>query len=307
MKRYIGLAATVVLGGVALCSAQDTKKTDIPNDTTGSEIAQEAAPWRISGGLVYKNWLTEHDALQQRVPSTVKTASDWENGSTQGSGWGLQTRINRGDGTLNVSFEKSQFNYELWKPSAENPTFHQTINTTARDFEPTWSQVHDRTSQAEWGSTLGFRYLGMQKDDAVTEGTKPTVEAPFNVNWLMLVGGYYGNWRPFETPVVQAHGSILFFLGEAKGNARMGMDTNSVDGVISETYPVQYSLAYGARGSFGVDVALTKRTRITIDYMREWLYSFDSTDTGIVVFPDNNDALFIENHSAVVASLNYLF
>ena len=37
------------------------------------------------------------------------------------------------------------------------------------------------------------------------------------------------------------------------------------------------------------------------------MYSFDATDTGIVVFPDNNDALFIENHHAVVGTLNYLF
>ena len=66
-------------------------------------------------------------------------------------------------------------------------------------------------------------------------------------------------------------------------------------------------MAYGARASFGVDIAITKRVRLTVDYMREWLYSFDSTDTGIVVFPDNSDALFIENHHALVASVNYLF
>ena len=41
--------------------------------------------------------------------------------------------------------------------------------------------------------------------------------------------------------------------------------------------------------------------------MREWLYSLDGTDTGTVIFPDNNDALFIENHHAVMATLTYLF
>jgi hypothetical protein len=69
----------------------------------------------------------------------------------------------------------------------------------------------------------------------------------------------------------------------------------------------EYSLAYGARASFGVDVAITKRVRLTIDYLREWLYSFDAKDSGIVVFPDNSDALFVENQHAVLASLNYLF
>jgi hypothetical protein len=169
-----------------------------------------------------------------------------------------------------------------------------------------WSQIRGRNNQAEWGSTLGFRYLGMQKDVEVTEGSM-TVDGSGNVNWLMLLGGYNGNWRPFDTPVVQAHGAIIFFLGEADGTARSGFDDNWEDGIVAEEYSDEYSLAYGARASFGVDIAMTKRVRVSVDYMREWLYSFDATDTGIVVFPDNHDALFIENQHSVMAVLNYLF
>ncbi|MEI6167575.1 MAG: hypothetical protein WCS52_10295 [bacterium] len=299
MKKVIWMTM-IVAGSVSLCVAQEKTKQDANSDL--GEVAQEAAtPWRISAGVLYKNWLYEHDALQQRGPTTSKGGEDWENGSTSGNGAGLQMKVGRGDGTLDVSFVKSDFTYEYTHPNAK-----QSIDTVSRDFEVTWSQITGRNNQAEYGTIMGFRYMGMQKDDMITEGST-MVEGGGNMNWLMLEGGYTGSWRPFETPLFQAHGSVLFFLGEASGTARSGMDTNWVDGVVSETYSDQYSLAYGGRASFGVDVSITKRVWVSIDYMREWLYSFDSTDTGIVVFPDNSDALFIENHHAVMASINYVF
>ena len=299
MKTVIWMTM-MVAGSVSLCAAQEKTKPDTSSDL--GDVAQEVAtPWRISAGVLYKNWLYEHDALQQRGPTTSKGGEDWENGSTSGNGSGLQMKVGRGDGTLDVSFVKSDFKYIFSKPDAK-----QEIDTVSRDFEVTWSLITGRNNQAEYGTIIGFRYLGMQKDDTITERSA-MVEGGGNMNWLMLEGGYTGSWRPFETPLFQAHGSLLFFLGEASGTARSGMDTNWVDGVISETYSDQYSLAYGGRASFGVDVSITKRVWVSVDYMREWLYSFDSTDTGIVVFPDNSDALFIENHHEVMASVNYVF
>jgi len=267
----------------------------------GASLTQESTPWNISAGLIYKNWLYEHDALQQRVPASSDNADEWENGDTDGSGWGLHFKIGKGDGHLNVVIVKSDFSFELTTSG-----FRHQIETVARDFELSWSQIRGRNNQAEWGSTLGVRYLGMQKDVKVTEG-RMTVDGSGNMNWLLLLGGYDGNWRPFDTPTFQMHGFLHFFLGEVDGTARSGSDENRTDGKVSETYGNEYSLAYGARALFGVDVALTRNIRLMVDYMREWLYSFDATDTGIVVFPDNSDALFIENHHAVVASLNYIF
>lgn len=300
MKRYIWLTVAM-MSGASLCAAQDLVRMDAAEGVGADLVMQDASPWRVSMGLIYKNWLYEHDALQQRVPATSDLANEWEEGDTDGSGWGLQAKIGKGDGHLNVVFMKSDFAFELLTVGAR-----QQVDTVARDFELSWSQTRGRNDQAEWGSTLGFRYLGMQKDVEVTEGTMK-VDGSGNMNWLMLLGGYDGNWRPFDTPTFQAHGFIHFFLGEVKGTARSGSDENWTDGVVSETYNNEYSLAYGARASFGVDVAITKDVRLTVDYMREWLYSFDATDTGIVVFPDNSDALFIENHHAVLMSLNYLF
>ena len=300
MKKVIWLTM-MVAGGVSLCSAQEKTKPDV-NSELGDAAQESTTPWRISAGVLYKNWLYEHDALQQRGPTTAKNGEDWENGSTSGNGAGLQMKVGRGDGTLDVSFAKSDFKYVYSKTL----NYRQEIDTVSRDFEVTWSQITGRNNQAEYGTTIGFRYLGMQKDVMIRENAL-SVEGGGNMNWLMLEGGYTGSWRPFETPLFQAHGGLLFFLGEASGTARSGMDTNWVDGVISETYSDQYSLAYGARASFGIDISITKRVWISIDYMREWLYSFDSTDSGIVVFPDNSDALFIENHHAVMGSLNYVF
>jgi hypothetical protein len=300
MKRVIWLTM-MVAGAVSLCSAEEKTKPEINSDLSGEAAQESTSPWRVSGGLLYKNWLYEHDALQQRGPTTSKGGEDWENGSTSGNGSGLQLKVGRGEGTLDASFIKSDFKYVYSKGNAR-----QEIDTVSRDFEVTWSQITGHNNQAEYGTTMGFRYLGNQKDDTIREGSA-TVEGGGNMNWLMLEGGYTGSWRPFETPVLQAHGALLFFLGEASGTARSGTDTNWTDGVISESYSDQYSLAYGGRASFGIDVSITKRVWVSIDYQREWLYSFDSTDTGIVVFPDNSDALFIENHHAVMASLNYVF
>ncbi len=300
MKGYVWLTVAM-MSGASLCSAQNMAGADGMVEGADAGFVGEANPWRVSAGLIYKNWLYEHDALQQRVPASSDMAEKWEEGDTDGSGWGFQSKIGRGDGHLNVIFMKSDFSFDLITPGAR----HQ-VDTIARDFELSWSQIRGRNNQAEWGSTLGFRYLGMQKDVTVTEG-RMKLDGSGNINWLMLLGGYDGNWRPFDTPTVQMRGLIHFFLGEAEGTARGGSDENWTDGAVSETYGIEYSLAYGARASFGVDVAITKDVRLTVDYMREWLYSFDATDTGIVVFPDNSDALFIENHHAVVASLNYLF
>ncbi len=304
MKRQ-GWWKVVIAASVGLWLGPELVRAQGMANEAGAEISPEGNPWRISGGLLYKNWLYEHDALQQRVPASSDKASKWEDGDTDGSGWGFQAQIGRGDGHLNVVFMKSDFEYLFAPPAAPAGVRHQ-VNTVARDFEVSWSQIRGRNNQAEWGSRLGVRYLGMQKDVTITE-RRMTVDGSGNMNWLMLLGGYDGNWRPFDTPTFQLRGFIHFFLGEADGTARSGSDENWTDGVVSETYGSEYSLAYGARASFGMDVALTKRVRATLDYMREWLYSFDSTDTGIVVFPDNSDALFIENHHAVTMGITYLF
>lgn len=300
MRRCVWIAAAMAVG-VGLCRGQDASRDGYMADGAGSELMQEANPWRISGGFIYKNWLYEHDAMQKRVPESSELSDEWEEGDTDGNGWGFQAAVGRGEGKLNVRFMKSDFDYLLVFPGGRHE-----IDTIARDFELSWSQIRGHNDQAEWGSTLGFRYLGLQKDVTVTEGAM-TVDGSGDTKWLLLLGGYDANWRPFDTPIFQVHGFLHFFLGEADGTARSGSDENWQDGVVSETYGNESSLAYGARASAGLDVALTRRVRVSVDYMREWLYSFDSTDSGIVVFPDNEDALFIENHHAVVASLNYLF
>jgi hypothetical protein len=318
-------------GSVSLCSGQELAKTAGMAEETGAEITQEANPWHISAGLVYKNWLYEHDGLQQRAPSASKRANDWEEGNTDGTGWGLHFEVGRGDGAMHVTFVKSDFTFEYAPPGG-----NQKVDTLSRDLDVSWQQVRGRNDQAQWGSVLGFRYIGQQKDVTLAEGLKTgaadgifpggtntatkvtvtntvtvtnavTVSGTAHTTWLLLQGGYFGRWRPFDSPSFVVRGRLLFLLGEVEGLARSGSDEDWSDGVISETYGNEYSMAYGANASFGIDVAITKRVWFTVEYMREWLYSFEATDSGYAVFPDNYDALFIENQHAVVATLNYLF
>lgn len=299
MKKQLWMVL-MVASGVGLCSAQEGLKADAAGEP-GAESLTEKAPWRISGGLLYRNYLYEHDAFQLRAPSGNDLGDAWENGDTSGSGYGFRAQIGRGDGQLNIEFLKSEFDF-----SNSPKGGHQAIGTTSRDLEMTWQQIRGRNEQSEWGSALGFRYIGSQKDVEVTERSRH-YEDNFDVTWMLLVGGYNGRWEPFGTSLLEFHGKINFMLGDVSGKARSGKDVNWSDGVPSETYGEKHSLGYGANASFGMDVAVTKRVTLSIDYLREWLYSFDSTDTGIVVFPDNSDALFIENQHAVVGCLSYRF
>ena len=222
MKRYIWLAAVMVCS-VNLCGAQEPAKkpaevmkaTETINEGKAApELVPEGGePWHITGGLIYKNFQYEHDALQQRAPTLEHQINDWTQGDTSGSGWGLQSSIGRGDGRLDVSFIKSTFEFTHTVPPSS-----QKIDTTTREFEISWSEVRGRESQMDWGTIIGFRYVGAQKRDIINEmGNR--LDASGNINYMMLMGGYNANWRPFGSGTVQAHGTILFLLGEAKGPA----------------------------------------------------------------------------------------
>jgi hypothetical protein len=302
VKKY-ALIAAVMIGGTGLCHGQGATADAEMADGLNPDMMEETNPFEITGGFIYKNWIFHHDGLQARVPASSQLADEWRDGDSGGTGWGVQASIGRGDGQIDVSFTKSNVSYKL-----EKENYRSKVDTVVRDLEVSWSQVRGRAKNSEWGSTLGFRYFGTQKDMIEAEGASrhPFVESG-NINWVMLLGGYNGKWRPFDTDMIEAYGALLLFLAEADGPARQGGDENWTNDNIAETYDNEHSLAYGFRGSFGADIALTKRVRLTIEYLREWLYSFDAADTGIVVFPDNGDALFIENQYAVKMAVNYLF
>ena len=307
MKRYIWLVA-IVIGTGGLCFGQDVAKTtELQEGDNGTDIPREETPWQISAGLVFMNWPYEQSAMQHRSDASLHGANDWEQGDSGGKGWGLQTRVGRGDGHLDVKYLKADLTYLITPPGGRH-----RIDTIGRELEVSWTQTRGRDSNSDWGSIVGFRYLSTQSDVQITEGIgsvtgSVSLAGTAAITWLALMAGYEGNWQPFQTPTLQVHGSTVALLGEASGLSRSQSDTNWNDRVYGETYGKRYSLGYGARLSFGVDVSITRQLQLSVDYMREWLYSFNGTDTGTVIFPDNNDALFIENRHAVMATLTYLF
>ena len=317
----------VWVGGVALIGASISwgappplnapPSTKASLGVTPSPAAEE--PWTITVGPAVEFFTYEHDAIQQRSDSKFDNANQdaWREGHTSGDGWGLRLTATRGkdQGIANLTFLTSKSTYDLDVP-AGSPNYganntaggSQHIDTERRDFDVSWYQPSGSEERGDWGWTMGIRYLGTIKDFDVEEGDAK-LEQNGQVNWYLLRAGYAGTYWPFGRDVVfDVHGGLDALFGQVEGISRTGGDSG-YDGQIDESYSTKASLAYGATGLLGVDVKPFRQRdiRLSLDYRRDWLYSFDSTDTGIIVFPDNTDALFIENTYSVRASLCFAF
>lgn len=264
--------------------------------------------WRITVGPAHEIYLFNHDALQSRMNDLDSNAENWRNGDVEGGSWGLRVVGGKGakvgDGFGTVTIMMSSYEWEFI-PEVNN--LHQ-IHTDRRDFEGLWSQYTMVDESARLGWTLGFRYLGSNKRIVIEErdgNKRDSMDRSDNNTWLLLTGGYFGEWRPFDSDICMFSGYINGLFGEVDGIARSGKDI-SWDGDIDEEYKQSFSIAYGMNAGFGLRFAIFPRVSVLVAYEREWMYSFESTDTGVVMFPDNNDALFIDNSHTVLAALNIL-
>lgn len=297
MRNRLILAVGIV--GAAVAVAQFGPGESSPVSDAELQLT-ETEPWRVAvDGLSYLV-VWQHDALQVRADYEADRRESWRDGDVNGNGWGLRLSVGKGDGAASVRFIGATYDYERREPNG----FHE-IESDRNDLEILWSQRAGSTEHAEWGWELGYRYLGITKRIDLREG-RDRLQASENTNWHFLEAGYFGRWRPFKGENLGAYALIRGMLGEARGIARQGSD-HAWDGDIKERYQSDYSLAYGARGEFGLDWYLKNGVRASVSYHREWAYSFDSTESGLVVFPDNSDALFIENVYAVVISIGYMF
>ena len=286
MKGCILPAAAVLLGAAAVCSAQ--------------EELEPKEPWDVTGSLAHMTYSFAHDSLQQRADYEYDWSDDWRDGSVSGNGWGVRVAVTRGEGIGEIRFMRSNYDYDL--------TFHNgthEIETQRRDVDLTWKQPAGTNQRGVWGWNLGIRYVGTEKKILLTEGDHVLRDAD-DINWYMIQTGYWGKLHPFGTDMFMLHGSANVLFGEASGLARESNDT-AYDGVIEETYDQEYSVAYGFNGTVGVILKVMRDVRVVVDYHREWLYSFKATETGTVVFPDNSDALFTENHHGVYTYLDVTF
>ncbi len=269
-------------------------------DATETETEKPAA-WNIAAGAQTRVYIYTHDALQHRADYEADKSERWRDGSSDGLGWGLHAAISRGGGILDLTLMLSDYDFDY----RDDNCTHK-ISTTRRDVIGIWRQPTDSNDWAAWGWTVGARYLGTTKEIRITE-SEDVLEESDGVTWYLITGGYYGEVRPFRGERFRAYGDIGLLFGEASGLARNGNDTAWADGRIRDEYTDQHALAYGLDGVVGLAYAFPQHFLLRLDYRREWLYSFAATETGIVTFPDNADALFMEIQHSVTASLEYRF
>jgi hypothetical protein len=304
MRFYIGLLmAGVVVANVQAQAPVETKAAAEPAEEPAEELvaAKPAAePWRWSAAAVYSSCRDERDALQQRQNYDFDGDQDWEEGSADGDGWGVRVRAGKEQEGL-VEFTFQQFNSTYTLDIPERTSRHE-IETDRMDAELLWLQPTQTKpeSHTRRGWLGGARYIGTSKDLTITERGK-AVHEDGDIDWKLLEGGYFGDWRPYGW-LINLQGRIAFVIGEVSGLSREGEDT-SWDGVVREHYEDDDSWAYGLTFSIGLTVDFHERVGAVVGYTREWLYAFDATDSGTAMYPNNNDALFIENSELLTVGL----
>lgn len=252
--------------------------------------------WSISLGTVNKTYLDYHSALQHRADDVEDASKNYRDGNVDGRGWGIQFNAEKGGGAAFVTYLKTDVEYEYHDPG--NGGSHR-IESDRRDVYALWQQQAGENQKAVWGWMAGFRYIGLDNKMRIIEGSADRIDTG-EINWYMISAGYFGEIHPFGGDYVIAYGSINALVGEVSGMARTGTDSD-YDGAINDTYEDEYSVAYGAAGNIGASMALTGWLHLGVEYNRQWLFSFSAVDNddSVLVFPDNNDALFIENHQGL--------
>jgi hypothetical protein len=271
--------------------------------------------WHLSGAYAYRDYTFARDALQTRSDHDDHQPWSWEDGSSEGNGSGLRIAVERGVESVSLTYVEASYDYRLeLAPTERAPRSlgRHHISTDRRDLDLSFARIsgttEDLSERGRWGWRIGLRYIDLDKTDEIYEehvGHSDSKDLHGEIEWKLLYAGYFGVWRPFEWRL-KAYGALHLLFGEASGLSREGSD-DELDGRIREYYEHNDSLAYGANASAGVAVDFQRLLTAAIAYGREWLYSFEATDSGTVVFPDNDDALFIDSHHAWTAYLGLTF
>jgi hypothetical protein len=263
-------------------------------------VSVEGEEWNTAVDFVHKSYIFTHNGLQSRVNQDSEFSDDWRDGSVDGSGWGIRVTGRRENSRARLQFVRSNYTWDWDYVRGGEPGRHE-IDTDRRDLRLLWSEATGSSETAFWGWNVGFKYAGINRTIAISEKDQ-LWEFDTNNNWYMMMAGYFGeNWL-LGREYFNFHGSINFLFGEASGTARTGEDEN-IDGNIQDIYSDEYSLAYGLNGSVGVGFRITDRINFGLDYQREWMYSFEANEDSFVVFPDNDDALFVANNHNAYAYL----
>lgn len=279
------LLATVAAMALNRAAAQDPVEMEDPDLAL---LDDPASALRYSAAYVHRRYDKRHDALMNRNDYDSAQYDNWERGYIKGNANGIRLSVGKEkSGTLYGQYLADETQYE-WR----SPAGYHRVESDGDELQLGWRQVAETWEGGQWGWTAGFlaqkdvKWIETQEKSALQLGQG-------NVEWNLLQVGYFGEWTPL-VEWLYFFGDVGGRFGEVEGNCRRGSDENWKDGRIGERYIYDSSIAYGAFASLGVGVEYQGFT-VDVAYRRSWMYSFDATESGTVVFPDNDDALFIQN------------
>jgi hypothetical protein len=298
---HAGVRLTLLSLALLVTAAPAQREYDLSDEELLSEgIGAAEDPFEISLGVGTRVYMFQHSALQTRSDRQVDSSEEWRDGNVDGNGWGLQLGVARKSTRISGTLVSSDYDYELNKGK-----LHHFIQTERRDFDLIWEELSGQSERARWGWLLGARYITLDERFRIAEDKK-RLDDTGSVEWFLAQAGYWGGIQPFYRKFMNIYGGTRVFLGEAEGIARSGSD-KAIDGKIEQKYIDEYSLAYGWDFTVGLSLRIREVVGVHAEYFRHYLYSFESTDSGIVVFPDNSDALFIDEVHGVHLYLSVLW
>jgi hypothetical protein len=280
----------VALATVATLPVASQDLTAMPPDSD-PDLSLEKSPFSgllLGGRYIHRNFDERHDALLNRNDYDSSQYDNWEKGYVKGNANGIELNLaKQGGGTLFGHYLAEESHYE-WRA----PEGYHRVESDGHEIQLGWRQIAETKDDGHWGWTAG--YVG-SKADKWMETQERSAFQPYrgDVQWDMLQVGYFGEWKPL-LPWLYFFGNIGGRFGEVEGLCRRDSDPDWKDGSIGERYIVDSSLAYGAYANVGFGVTY-RNFAVDIRYFRSWMYSFAATESGTVVFPDNDDALFIQN------------
>ena len=298
------LACLAIATTTALAAyAQESIVMPIDPDLTDPDLLTmtEAEPtYHISAKLVRREYDTRHTALENRYDYDDSRLDNWEDGTYRGTGNGLRLAFSKDNkGELFVQYLIEDYDYNWSAPGA-----HHFIDSEGSEFQLGWRQTAEAWENGRWGWTVAYYRSEADKKMDTQEGSATRL-ADGDTKWEMVQAGYFGEWNPLSK-YVDFMGEVGLRFGEAKGLCRRGSDTSWANNQISEGYITDTSLAYGAYARIGLG-ANYKGIFLDASYFISWMYSFDETESGTVVFPDNDDALFIQNDRGFEVRLGYTY
>lgn len=293
---------------VGICTAmgafaQDAMEMPVDPDVVDADVAammEEKSDYRVTANYVHREYDKRHTALENRYDYDDSRLNNWEDGTYRGAADGLRLSLSKNNKSeLFVQYLIEDYDYN-WSGAGA----HHLIDSEGSEMQIGWRQTAETWEDGRWGWTVAYNHSESEKSMDTREGAAVRL-AEGTVEWDMIQAGYFGEWNPLSK-YVDFFGEVGLRFGEAEGICRRGSDASWSNSKISEGYITDESLAYGAYTKIGMGLNY-KGVFLDASYFLSWMYAFDETESGTVVFPDNDDALFIQNDRGFEFRLGYTY